>query len=70
VSAEAQAVAKRFIASLEADPKFHNVKIKNLWNPDGSPRVELHVALRGGVALNLPTEFEGVPVRRIPWRTE
>jgi hypothetical protein len=64
---DVQAIAKRFIASLNTDPKFHNAKIKNLWNPDGSPRVELHIAIRGGVNLDLPEEFEGVPVRRVRW---
>ena len=62
-----QAIAKRFIATLGTDPRMHSVRIKNLWNADGSPRHELHIATRGSFNLPIPKEFEGIPVVSIAW---
>jgi hypothetical protein len=62
-----KATMDRFIASLGTDPKFHNIKVKNLWNSDGSPRQEIHIAVRGGFNPDLPADFEGMPVTRVPW---
>ena len=65
-----KSVMDRFIASLGGNPRLHNIKVKNLWNHDGSPRQEIHIAVRGGFDPTLPDEFEGFPVRRISWPKE
>lgn len=65
--ANEQAIAARFVQSLKANPALHNVKLKNLWNPDGSAKPEIHIATRGGFVPSLPATFEGIPVVLIPW---
>ena len=62
-----QLIAGRFVKWLNTNPSLHNVKLKNLWNADGSPKPEIHIATRGGFNPKLPADFEGIPVVQIAW---
>jgi hypothetical protein len=64
-------VADRFIRSLGGvQPGQHNVKIRNEWNADGTPRPVIAIAIKPGHEdfFELPATFEGYEVRRVPWK--